>query len=902
MLRERQQLLRALVRDGHIHSAFQYIPLSPLSLHRAMRTLDGTGAVEDVAQTWIQLGMFSNNTVLGLPSYVYPAMRDDRPGVSRVYVDADSFLVFSGAPTTHVATPVRIAELGEGIRAVSDTFLHPISEEEFHSHNYESIINHCPNGTTINSTSSFVYGEHANVAYTFCDVTHRALHRPDRRLFNTLQTSSTGFQYVTPKTTGVINLLVLPVDFSDNAGYPVTGGATFLNSYYGTGGELDRFYRDNSQGIFGVKATIVPLVRAPRTMSWYNAYNNYLDVCIDEVLQKAYAMGYNPRLYDDWVLVTKYVGLGYAGLSFVGSSGTHTNGQYTHLMATAHELGHNFGRLHSHLKSPYSEYGNTLEMMGYAYGNVNAHFGALTKVAFGWLNYDLHVIQVQRTTGVYRLYCMDHPGSYGQRLIQLGYTHQKRAFWLEYRYLNGFGSIGTSKWPYPKSLITRPLVQGALVLEDFTGKGGDSTLIDATPSTVAPANGPQTDATIAVGKTYNIGQEGVPTNTAFATVKVLAAGGTEQDSYLDIQLTFGATDICPFPKTYPTELCTSACTYTQGVATTTLLYFMGSDRAWSFTVPSGQQFSGLGSVDIFVYAGSMTNVAISVWTNSNSKPGILLAKATYGKVVSQASPRINMVANDALNKLQLSPGTYWLSFLGTQYGSSAPWIFYSPTIADGLPSYQKSGTSWVTDSPAREVYVSVSAKCASPVGAAVRMGVREIPATVKPNTRFYLTALYMDTAGHAAKPPAGRTVRATLYRVSGAGTLSGVLTATTVSYSAAVTIPKLMISSAGSYMIDVSDGTLSVRSATIVVSTNRQRRVENSTLDESIESINTLVPSTSHTASSLNAVSALTSILGGVAMIAIITIGFIFILRRKEAVPTMEPIPNEAPEEIQGTS
>jgi hypothetical protein len=558
--------------------------------------------------------------------------------------------------------------------------------------------------------------------------------------------------------------------------------------------------------------------------------------------------------------------------------------------------------LHSHLKAPYSEYGNTLEIMGYAYGNVNPHFGAVTKVAFGWLRYDLHVIQVQRTSGVYRLYCMDHPGSYGHRLIQLGYTHQKRAFWLEYRYLNGFGSIGTSKWPYPKSLITRPLVRGALVLEDYTAKGGDSTLIDTTPSTVVAGTGPQTDATIAVGKTYVIGQEGVPTKPAFATVKVLAAGGTDQDSYLDIQLTFGATDVCPFPVRYPTELCSPACTYTQGYATTTLMYFMGSDRAWSFKVPTGQKFNGLGSVDMYVYGGSMKNTVISVWTNSNSKPGTLLAKATYSNMVSQASPRIKMVTNDALNKLQLGAGTYWLSFLSTQYGSTAPWLFYSPTIADGLPSYKKSGTTWVTDSPAREVYVSVSANCIPPSGGAVRMGVREMPTTVKPNTRFYVTVLYMDTPGNPARPPAGRTVRATLYRVSGTGTLSGVLTTTTVSYSSAVTIPKLLISSAGSYKIDVSDGKLSVRSPTIVVSSSRQRRMENTTL-ESIASINTFVPAPPTTTSSPNATVVFITI-AGVVMVAVIMIGFIFIWRRKEASSNaiLEPIPHEAPQETQGTA
>jgi hypothetical protein len=785
------------------------------------------GTVEDVAQTWIQLGMFSNNTALGLPPYVYPAMRDDHPGVSRVYVDADSFLVYSGAHMSHEATPVRIADLGEGVRAVSDTFLHPITEEE--SRSFANIINHCPNSTSTSPPSSIAFGEYANVAYSFCDITHRAFHRPSRRTFDALQTSTTGFQFIVPKTTGVLNLLVVPVDFSDNIGYPVSGGAAFLNSYYGAGGELDRFYRDNSQGIFGIKATIVPLVRASQPMSWYNAYNNYLDVCLDEVLKKAYTMGFNPRLYDDWVIVTKYVGLGYAGLSFVGSSGTHTNGQYTHIHATAHELGHNFGRSHSQSKGPpASEYGNTLEIMGYSYGNVNPHFGAFNKVLFGWLRYDLHVIQVQRTSGVYRLYCMDHPGSYGPRLIQMGYTHQKRAFWLEYRHLNGFGAIGTSTWPYPTSLIVSgdQLVQGALVLEDTTGTGGQSTLIDATPATVPPLNGKQTDAPITVGATYVIGQEGVPTNAPYATVKVLAAGGTNQDSYLDIQLTFGVTDVCPFPVRYPTDVCSRVCTSTQGFATTTILYFMGSDRAWSFTVKAGQQFIGLAAVDFYIYAGSMTNVAISVWTNANtSKPGTLLAKATYSTVVTQAAPRVTMLPNDPLDTLQLAPGTYWLSFLSTQYGGSTPWMFYSPTIADGLPSYRKSGTTWVTDSPAKEAYISLTAKCTETPLPPIRLGVREWPTTIAANTRFYVTVLYIDAANNASNPPAGRLMRASLNRMSGNGTLSGVLNATTVSYLPAVTIPMLMISSPGTYNIDLSDGVLAIRGPVITVTSARQRRL-----------------------------------------------------------------------------
>jgi hypothetical protein len=552
-------------------------------------------------------------------------------------------------------------------------------------------------------------------------------------------------------------------------------------------------------------------------MSWYNTYNNYLDVCLDEVLKKAYTMGYSPRLYDDWVLVTKYVGLGYAGISFMGSSGTHTNGQYSYIHATAHEIGHNLGVLHSHVKAPYSEYGNTLEIMGSAYGNVNPHFAARTKLMFGWLQ-PYHVIQVQRTSGVYRLNCMDHPGSYGHRLIQLGYTHQKRAFWLEYRHLSGFGNIGSLTWPYPKSLIDSPLVRGAVLLEDRTDLsviGSDSTLIDT-----SGFPGDQTHSTIAVGTTYVIGQEGVPTNTPYATVKVLGAGGIDQDSYLDVQLTFGGTDLCPFPKKLPLEICEHSCVYTQGYSAVSLIYFISSERAWNFVVPGNQVFTGIGAIDLYLHYGAISHTTIRIWTNSaKSQPGDLLAIAMYTNVISQNSSRIVTHGDDPLNKLQLNPGVYWLSFVAEQVGDTQPAIFFDANIADGLPSYKKSGDVWVTDGPPKEVYISLTAKCAFTLFPEARKIIlRDVPSTVESNTRFYVTVMYTDASGAPAKPTAGRQVTASLLSMEGDAALSGIVTAITVDYSPSVTIPELRISAGGVYQILVTDGTLTTKSEIISVS------------------------------------------------------------------------------------
>jgi hypothetical protein len=207
---------------------------------------------------------------------------------------------------------------------------------------------------------------------------------------------------------------------------------------------------------------------------------------------------------------------GWAGLGYVGAGGSWIN-QALSTYVAGHELGHNYGVLHSHSydcgASAYSascsrsEYGDPFDIMG---GNTR-HFNAYSKSDFTWLP-PASVGLISSGAADFDISPIE--SSSGLRAVQVQ-TTAGRTYWLEERNSTGFDAG-----------LSAAATNGAQIRIAPSSAGGTD-LLDATPDGSFSAS--FGDATIPVGQSFIDPAAGVtitPTAKVGTVLTVHVAFGT----------------------------------------------------------------------------------------------------------------------------------------------------------------------------------------------------------------------------------------------------------------------------------------------------------------------------------------------------------------------------------------
>ncbi len=334
-------------------------------------------------------------------------------------------------------------------------------------------------------------------------------------------------------------VLWVKVDFSDSPGAVATDAEIAA-----TNATVSEFYRANSAGRTTVTFTTLPAVlRLPREKAVYNQSATSDDEIAESArtLAKQYdaanggAGTYDPDRYDRWiVLFSKIAVHTFAGRAQLGGPRVKMHG--TIVPGTvAHELGHTQSLDHSHYWLPsgatavgagaHVEYGDIFDAMGSSGSSTNNHFSAPQKAKLGYL--DGPAVTTVTASGTYRVARHDHADSAGVRGLKIAPADLDYEYWVEHR---RFGPDSFTAAQFDRLRNGALLHWGVGRAPKFTS-GAGSYLVDATPSSAGGA----TDSALRTGETFVDPDAGV-------TIKTLAAGGTAPGEYIDVQVSFGATD------------------------------------------------------------------------------------------------------------------------------------------------------------------------------------------------------------------------------------------------------------------------------------------------------------------------------------------------------------------------
>lgn len=342
-----------------------------------------------------------------------------------------------------------------------------------------------------------------------------------------------------PWTEGQKRLLVIRVDFSDVPGTPSNrNDGLVITPDVATGlinGATNTYMRETSydkHSLLLATADVTPVLRLPQTAAYYAAGDRATQLRND-ALAAASANGYNISQYDRQLAVFSWLGTStisgsrftWAGLGNVGGPFTWYNGFFD-ARVVPHELGHNLGLWHANLWVPASgnpvdlngavqEYGDPFDCMGGGSISLNPrmHFNPWFLSRIDWL--PPASIQTVTEPGIYRVHRFDHMSALntgGRTLALRVRKDDTRNYWIGYR--RKFAGLNNS---------LADVAAGAYIVWGFNVNQG-SQLIDVD----TPGSNPS-DASLNVGQMLVDGVTG-------QIFRVLGAGGTGVDEYLDIEV------------------------------------------------------------------------------------------------------------------------------------------------------------------------------------------------------------------------------------------------------------------------------------------------------------------------------------------------------------------------------
>lgn len=298
-----------------------------------------------------------------------------------------------------------------------------------------------------------------------------------------------GLKPLSARTEGIKRLLIIRVDFSDEAGAPLSNlQATNLVA------GLHQFYQENSYGKAGFRgigagSLVTATLRMPKTAAAYGAGD--ASVLRTDARNAAKAAGVVLTAYDyDLTCFRSVPGFNWAGLGYVGAPGAWIQNAFGGPGVSAHELGHNYGLGHANFwdtggesilgAGSSVEYGDGFDTMGNA-GAGKRHFNARYKALLDWLA--PAYVRTLTTNGTYRLYPMDVTNANTQiRALRIAKNTQTN-YWLEFRQV------------YSNS----PSLMNGLSVR-WGRSGNQSTLLlDTTPGSAEGSK----DAPVVIGRTFS---------------------------------------------------------------------------------------------------------------------------------------------------------------------------------------------------------------------------------------------------------------------------------------------------------------------------------------------------------------------------------------------------------------
>ena len=301
-------------------------------------------------------------------------------------------------------------------------------------------------------------------------------------------------------TEGEKKLLIIRVDFPDAPGQVVSD--TIMTSLINN---MDSQWTEMSYGkmtwsAIGAGSDFTPTLRLPLPHASYRSFGTMLTAA----RAAATAAGYNYLNYTHEVVVTGTVApdVGFGGMGFVGQRGAWVaNGQW-HLGTTSHEVGHNFGLLHSGFwdttdgttigEGDAVEYGNPFDNMGGGGSSTDAHFGARQKNFLDWI-VDADVVKIT-TDGstITRIRAFDKSAAAGDKTIAVDRTGTSNDYWIEYRQTYG----DTNAWMKDGVLLN----WGNVTISNMA-----PLLLDCTPSTTTTKD----DCPLLIGRTFSDTAQGI---------------------------------------------------------------------------------------------------------------------------------------------------------------------------------------------------------------------------------------------------------------------------------------------------------------------------------------------------------------------------------------------------------
>ncbi|MGE5347552.1 MAG: PKD domain-containing protein, partial [Acidithiobacillales bacterium] len=242
-------------------------------------------------------------------------------------------------------------------------------------------------------------------------------------------------------TTGTRRVLAILVKFPQDTTTPYTQAQAQSVLFTGTS-SVKNLYAEMSYGQTTLTGDVTPWLTAtvakPTTCDTATV--------ADQATSRAEAAGYNLANYDFLVYAQTSLPCGWSGLAYVGASGAWINGGSFSTLVVGHELGHNFGVLHSHslacagstftstceTTGSRTEYGDRFDTMG---NSRSGHFNAYQKNKLDWMP---PASVATHTSGSSDYDLSPFEGTTGLRAVKIPSGVGTRTFWVEWRQPVGF--------------------------------------------------------------------------------------------------------------------------------------------------------------------------------------------------------------------------------------------------------------------------------------------------------------------------------------------------------------------------------------------------------------------------------------------------------------------------------
>lgn len=335
--------------------------------------------------------------------------------------------------------------------------------------------------------------------------------------------ASSGGTAQSAATEGTKKMLIIRVDFPDAQGQ-VVSDATLTTLISNMASHwLEMSFGKTTWTLLGAGSDITPTLRLPNGHASYTSFGTMLNAA----RAAASAAGYNYLNYTHEVVVTgDKPDVSFGGIAFVGARGAWLANSQWNLGVCSHEVGHNFGMLHSGFwdtddgtvigSGSAVEYGNPFDHMGGASSSTDAHFGARQKNYLDWI-VDADVVRITADgTTTTRIRAFDRSAAAGDKAIMVDRTGTTDDYWIEYRQ----DYADTNQW-----------MRDGVILNwgDSTINNDKPTLLDNTPSTSS-----KDDCPVLIGRTFSDAAAGIH------ITPVLRGADPDGTTWIDVTVNRGA--------------------------------------------------------------------------------------------------------------------------------------------------------------------------------------------------------------------------------------------------------------------------------------------------------------------------------------------------------------------------